>query len=132
MMSPDQEEVWWHQLFRPSQRLMDNLGVTAMDRVIVLIDQGTVLDPGFSHLVCNDLSVLHRFYKKLGAGGSFQDKPRMPHYDIKGKPRLRALELVPTVPTRVIIEFCKDFFADYKGNPHFKPTKHSSNGRIRH
>lgn len=48
---------------------------------------------GWSHLISNDIEELHEFAEKIGLKRIwFQNKPKKPHYDVKGVVRKKAIE----------------------------------------
>lgn len=78
----------------------------------VIFDTPTLQDDGnrWSHLVAKDLPTLHNFADQLGFKRSwFEDKPGMPHYDIKtDSKRKLALSLgAIQVKRRYLFEYLK-------------------------
>lgn len=124
MITDELREKWF--CLKATGRVLEYMGLDASEEVYIIIDRGHIPDKDgriWSHLTCTNLEALHTFVKNVGGKRVwFQEKPKRPHYDLYGKPKDKALDILSDhiMFHKSIIEFCDDFHSDYKGNPNFK------------
>lgn len=127
MITDEIREEWF--ALKATGRVLEYLGLEPEDEAYIIIDvRHTPDEQGryWSHITCSNIEALHTFVKNVGGQRKwFQDKPARPHYDLYGKPKEKALDILKDhlMPHKGIVEFCQAFHADYQGKPNFKKRK---------
>ena len=117
-MRDDLREKW--QYLFAAGRLAEYMNLPDGKEVVMIMDNYRERHK-VSHLVCSDLDAMHTFVRNLNRKFAvFENKKKktskqllnyyQPHYDLWGEAREKALELVPIMPRRDIIELLQDFY----------------------